>query len=309
MKRISRAAGLVLVITIAVMGLSFGFAQPRANAVDLDACARTIWDTLLSWGFTEIQAAGIMGNFKAESDYCPTNAEYKKGLYADIDDSDVYPGTMTEYEFVYDGYGYGIAQWTFYSRKQGLWDMARRRGTGVGNLQTQLAFLKEELKGYLGTNWFVRLGAMNTIAEVSDYFMVNFECPANQSDEAKANRRAFGELAYRRFCGSAVVIPEMGEPDFFLPEFLKTIDESAFAGASMTAVQCPEELRAIGARAFRDCARLKEIYIPAAVTSMGKDVFAGCPSDLTIFGHKNSAAEAYAAKYQIRFVAVESSHQ
>ena len=51
--------------------------------------------------------------------------------------------------FVHDSAGYGLAQWTFWSRKQGLYDYAKSTGRSIGDLTMQLEFLFQELSsGY-----------------------------------------------------------------------------------------------------------------------------------------------------------------
>ncbi|SFU88682.1 phage tail tip lysozyme [Butyrivibrio sp. INlla21] len=47
--------------------------------------------------------------------------------------------------FIRDGAGYGLAQWTFWSRKQGIFEFAKSRGKSIGDLQMQLDFLWKEL--------------------------------------------------------------------------------------------------------------------------------------------------------------------
>ena len=50
--------------------------------------------------------------------------------------------------FVKDKAGYGLAQWTYYTRKRALFDYAKKTGTSIGSLDMQLAFLWDELQGY-----------------------------------------------------------------------------------------------------------------------------------------------------------------
>ena len=64
-----------------------------------------IWEALTKNGFTEVATAGIMGNLKAESNLDPTILQ--GGGHSD--------------NVVQDGVtGYGLAQWTFYTRQDNL---------------------------------------------------------------------------------------------------------------------------------------------------------------------------------------------
>ena len=47
--------------------------------------------------------------------------------------------------FVHDKAGYGIAQWTYWSRKQNLQKYAQEKGASIGDLEMQLEFLIQEL--------------------------------------------------------------------------------------------------------------------------------------------------------------------
>ena len=50
-------------------------------------------------------------------------------------------------DFVRDCAGYGLAQWTYWSRKQELLEFARNSGCSVGDAGMQLKFALYELKG------------------------------------------------------------------------------------------------------------------------------------------------------------------
>ena len=86
-------------------------------------------------------------------------------------------------------------------------------------------------------------------------------------------------------------LPPFGTPDFILPAGVTAVEESAFEGASMTAVVIPEDCTSIGDYAFRDCAGLSRIRIPVNC-ALGTDVFAGCGT-VYVYGAAGSPAEAY----------------
>lgn len=109
-----------------------------------------IWKFLKSKGFTDFGVAGLMGNLYAESGLSPINLQnsYEKKLnftdqsYTQAVDN----GSYTN--FVKDAAGYGLAQWTYWSRKQNLLNYARSVGKSIGDLDMQLEFLCKELSGY-----------------------------------------------------------------------------------------------------------------------------------------------------------------
>ena len=110
-----------------------------------------IWQFFKKQGFTDAGTAGMMGNLFAESALLPNNLQntyntklnYTDAAYTAAVDN----GTYTN--FVKDSAGYGLAQWTYWSRKQNLLNFAKSKGTSIGDLDMQLEFLMQELKsGY-----------------------------------------------------------------------------------------------------------------------------------------------------------------
>ena len=88
-----------------------------------------------------------MGNLYAESGFIPNNLQssYERKLkmtdaeYTEAVDSGAYDN------FVRDAAGYGLAQWTFWSRKEALLSFARERNASIGDLSMQLDYLWYEL--------------------------------------------------------------------------------------------------------------------------------------------------------------------
>lgn len=90
---------------------------------------------------------------------CYTDEEYTKAV-----DNGKYKN------FIKDKAGYGLAQWTFWSRKQGLYNYAKAKGTSIGDLTMQLEFLMSELNGY--PNLLLILKNTTSLQEASDQFLV-----------------------------------------------------------------------------------------------------------------------------------------
>lgn len=110
-----------------------------------------IWKYLKSKSLTDAGTAGIMGNLYAESGLNPKNLqnsyELKLGYNDDSYTQAVDNGTYTN--FVYDSAGFGLAQWTYWSRKQALLQHMSQNNRSIGDLQGQLDFLFIELtSGY-----------------------------------------------------------------------------------------------------------------------------------------------------------------
>lgn len=157
---------------------------------------KEIFDYLVSLGFTKAGAAGLMGNLKAESNLNPKNLqntfERKLGLTDSEYTKAVDAGTYDN--FVKDSAGYGLAQWTFWTRKQNLLNYARKKGLSIGDCKMQLDFLYEELKGYKSV--FEVLKTTDSIQEASDIVLTKYEKPADQSEAVQKKRAQYGQDIY-----------------------------------------------------------------------------------------------------------------
>jgi LysM repeat protein len=158
-----------------------------------------IWDFLKSKGFNNYAIAGIMGNLYAESGLNPKNLqqtyERKFGLNDNEYTEKVDNGTYTN--FVKDSAGYGLAQWTYWSRKQNLLNYVKQCKTSIGDLNTQLEFLYKELQGYKKVMEVLKNA--KSIREASDVILLEFERPANQSESVQIKRCQYGEKYYNKF--------------------------------------------------------------------------------------------------------------
>jgi hypothetical protein len=95
-----------------------------------------------------------------------------------------------DYEYkIDDSVGWGIAQWTHESRKQNLLNYAIEKGTGVGDMNTQLEFVYKELtenRDYKGV--LDKIKQSDDINEVTELFMKKYEGPHDQSGAARDTR-------------------------------------------------------------------------------------------------------------------------
>lgn len=166
-----------------------------------------IWNYLKGKGFNDYGVAGLMGNLYAESGLCPTNLqnsyEKKLGFTDDTYTTAVDNGDYTN--FVKDSAGYGLAQWTYWSRKQNLLNFARGKGKSIGDLEMQLDFLVEEMKQSYNSVYQKLRTAVNVL-EASNVVLLQFEKPADQSTAVQQKRAAYGQKYYEKMCkgGSAM---------------------------------------------------------------------------------------------------------
>ncbi len=96
-------------------------------------------------GLTPAGACGLMGNLGAESGFQCNNVENRCSMSDEDYTWNVDRGTIGREQFIRDTFGYGLAQWTFWSRKAGLYDLAKSRGAGIADENIQLDWLLTEL--------------------------------------------------------------------------------------------------------------------------------------------------------------------
>lgn len=166
---------------------------------------KQIWDFLKAEGFNDFGVAGLMGNLFAESGLRPNNMEdqyqSKIGYNDDSYTRAVDNGTYTN--FVTDAVGYGLAQWTYYTRKQNLLNFARQNNKSIGDLDMQLCFLAKELKELYTNSVYNVLRKATSILEASNAVLLNFERSANMSTSIQATRARYGQIYYDRYASGA----------------------------------------------------------------------------------------------------------
>lgn len=140
--------------------------------------ARDIYAKLIAAGLTHEGACGLMGNMQAESALKANIAQ--RGMTALSDEeytkqTDSYP--VSQARFVYDGVGYGLCQWTYWSRKNALLLFAQARSVSVGNEEMQVDFCVHELKNDYPGLWALLCSVTDIYTAASEVCTV-YERPA-----------------------------------------------------------------------------------------------------------------------------------
>jgi hypothetical protein len=161
--------------------------------------AKYIWNFLKQKGLNDYAVAVLMGNLYSESALRPNNLQnsYEKKLGM-TDKSYTTAVNLGDYtNFVHDHAGYGLAQWTWWSRKQALLYFAQARKASIGDLLMQLEFLWEELQAYKDVMKVLKKAS--SVKEASNAVLTGYEKPADQSNAVKNKRAGFGKEYYDRF--------------------------------------------------------------------------------------------------------------
>lgn len=165
-----------------------------------------IWNYFKGKIGNEYGVAGLMGNLQAESNLRPNNLQnsYETSLgYTDTSyTSAVDNGSYSKSSFVYDEAGYGLAQWTYWSRKKALYEMYKSGGyPSIGSIKLACDYLWYELqnsyKGVLSV-----LKSATSIRQASDKVLHDFENPADQSESVEVKRASMGSAIYNELTGT-----------------------------------------------------------------------------------------------------------
>lgn len=147
-----------------------------------------IWGFFISQGFQPHQAAGIMGNFQAESGLEPSLVHYGgKNSRGEI--SEIGKPSSYDDEVAHTAAGYGLAQWVG-GRKDGLRDTAAAKGVKGSDLAMQLGYVMTEFSGTHKKDYDLTMAA-TTVEQVSDIILKYYEGPLDQGEAVKKMRRDF----------------------------------------------------------------------------------------------------------------------
>lgn len=194
---------------------------------------KTIWNYLMGKIGNACGVAGLMGNLYAESALKSNNLQqtYEKSLgYTDSTYTAAVDNGSYD-NFVKDAAGYGLAQWTYWSRKQNLLNFARNAGKSIGDLGMQLDFLYKELsEGYKSSVLSV-LETATSVLTASNAVLLKFERPANQGESVQKKRAEYGQNYYDKYAGGT----NSTEPDTDTPASVDTV-YTVKAGDSLSAI-------------------------------------------------------------------------
>lgn len=171
----------------------------------ITANSSTIWKFLKNKGLNNYAVAGIMGNLYAESALNPKNLqnsyERKLGYSNDSYTKAVDDGSYVN--FVKDSAGYGLAQWTYYTRKQNLLKYAKSKGRSIGDLNIQLEFMWTEIQS--SESIMNILKKATSISQASDIILTEYERPADQSTAVRLKRAQYGQTYYDKYASKQTV--------------------------------------------------------------------------------------------------------
>lgn len=235
---------------------------------------KQIWDFLLKEINNEYGVAGLMGNLYAESSLSSINLQNTSNSKLKMTDEEyteaVDNGTYKN--FIKDKAGYGLAQWTHWSRKESLYNYAKSTNRSIGSLTMQLEFLVTELKKDFKKVWTTLCNA-TSLREASDIVLTKFEQPQNQSEGNKVKRASYGEKYYTKYATKIEEKPQVEETKE--PEVKQEVIKETKTEYITYTIEKGDSLSKIGKKfnvPWKDIAKLNNIKAPLYVIRAGKEL-------------------------------------
>lgn len=155
---------------------------------------KTIWNFLKSKDMTDAGAAGLMGNLNGESSMESVVYQHackdKIGLTDKEYVEKVNDGSYKN--FVHDGCGFGLVQWTYYSRKEAFLKLCKK---DIGDINCQLEYLYQELE-----NDFPHvLNVLENSDDVNETCHVVFDEYEGPHDQSEPARYSYAMDIYKAF--------------------------------------------------------------------------------------------------------------
>lgn len=174
-----------------------------------------IWAELYNFIGNEYGTAGLMGNLQAESGLIPyrLQGDFTTGYSTSIRyTNNVDQGLYTQSEFANDSKGYGLAQWTYWSRKDVLYNMYVSGGySSIGDVGLGVAYLISELQSSYSSVLAV-LRSATSVRQASDVVLHDFENPEVQTPDVEIYRAGLGQAIYDQYAGGSYPPPIPPEP-------------------------------------------------------------------------------------------------
>ena len=166
-----------------------------------------IWNFFIEKFNNPYGVSALMGNLYVESKLEPMDLQgsYRRKFnmtsaeYTEAVDNGIY----TKDQFIHDSAGYGLVQWTYWSRKEGLYDLSASKGTSIADLDTQLEYIMIELPKYK-TVYNAILNAED-IRSTSDIIAIRYENPQHTEEEYLQYRAECGQMFFDKFTGGDIV--------------------------------------------------------------------------------------------------------
>lgn len=161
---------------------------------------QSIWKALRAGGLSEAGTAGMMGNMYCESALISSNVQDGMGYTDSAYTEGVDTGSISRTSFKNDSRGYGLCQWTYYSRKDELYGLAKQKGVSIADEAMQCDMCLKELRRD-NSSLFSYLQSTNDVYTSTSRICKEFERPAVNNVDA---RYSAALSYYNKYAGTQI---------------------------------------------------------------------------------------------------------
>lgn len=170
--------------------------------------AEKIWFYFRNLGYSEFSTAAAMGNIAVETadtfDSRIVQGDIPFSQFSIDYTNKVDSGEVSKNDFMHhgpNGGGYGLVQFTYYSRKETLYNHAKETSTSVGDLKTQLETIMIEFEGWKSSSTYKTWKECSSESQLDTAtlaFMKGYERPGTPHED---RRKKNSHEIYKTFHG------------------------------------------------------------------------------------------------------------
>lgn len=181
--------------------------------------AQWLYQYLLGQINNSIGVSALMGNLYAESSICPYRCQ-SQGYNQSWDTTQLFRQNNEDYfaNYTSGGGGYSLAQWTYKPRKRNYYNFCGQ--SLIGDETKSAEFIMWEFANGYGSTLYALQNATN-IYNATVYVMLNYERPADISDNARNRRANYARQVYNDFSGLPPLPPGPPIPIYELFKFIE----------------------------------------------------------------------------------------
>ena len=185
---------------------------------------KLIWERLYAAIQNPYGVAGVMGNFKAESNCRSNNLQntYEKKLSMTDEQYTAAVDNGSYTNFIHDSAGYGLYQATYWSIKEALYNYAKAHSKSIGDRNMQVDQFIDMMKSSYQAIWNT-LTTAKTVREASNAVLLKFERPADQSEAVQVKRAGYGQTYFDKYAAST---PATEQPAILDEKYAKYINST-----------------------------------------------------------------------------------
>ena len=156
---------------------------------------QTIYNVLIEGGLSPAGACAMLGNMYCESGLKSNIVETRCSMGGPDYTYNVDNGFISREQFIRDSYGYGLCQWTYYTRKASLYDYAKSICASIGDERMQCDFCLFELQKD-NLSLYNYLCKTSDLPEATKRICAEYERPAtnNFADRINMATRYYNQL-------------------------------------------------------------------------------------------------------------------